>query len=191
MGEIHFGKEREERIKENLRRMQTGSVLFSLESLRDPEFDMTLVLLCAYSNEGAYGLVLNRLSHMPVSEIFNGFGGISKHKDIYIGGPVQQEELQIVQVTKTPADGAFEIAENVFIGGKWDGLNEIIQENSVTTRMFLGYSGWGAGQLEMEIKAGAWDVYNVDIVKLLSEPIYKIGNNSEMIVSYLNSIIKD
>lgn len=155
-------------IRARLSRLKPGCVLLARDELKDPNFDAAIVLICAHNKDGAYGLVLNRPSHMPLSEMFDGFKGVHMKKKVYVGGPVRQEELQIIQVTDTPAENAYQIASRVYQGGKWDDLNRILQSDDFASRLFLGYSGWGPGQLEFEIIAGAWEVYNVDLEKLLT-----------------------
>ena len=49
-------------------------------------------------------------------------------------------------------------------------LQEILSQDPRNMRLFLGYSGWGAGQLESEVEAGAWEVWNVDLKKLFLSP---------------------
>jgi len=114
-------------VEENLRRLSSGAVLLSRDLMLDPNFEATIVLVCAHGPEGAYGLVLNRPSHMPLSEIFDGLsGGLDMKREIYIGGPVAQEELQIIQITDSPAEQAFQLAPQIYAGGKWDDLSEMI-----------------------------------------------------------------
>jgi putative transcriptional regulator len=88
-------------IQNNLKKLATGSILLARDELKDPNFDSTVVLICVHSLEGSYGLVLNRPSHMPLSEIFDGFHDSKLKREIYIGGPVSQDELQILQVTES------------------------------------------------------------------------------------------
>lgn len=168
--------------------LRAGTVLLAKSELVDPNFDTTVVLICVYNKNGAYGLVLNRPSHMPVSEIFDGYSGFNKVKEICIGGPVQQDELQILQVTTSPMEGAYEVVPEVYVGGKWESINQIIEVDGASTRLFLGYSGWGPEQLDFEIKSGAWEIYNVDVKRLLKDPIEKIINNAKEIADYLESI---
>lgn len=179
-----------ENTDNQLTTLTSGSVLVAREALQDPNFDATLVLICVHSpDEGSYGLVLNRVSHMPVSEIFDGCSTMKLTRQILIGGPVQQEELQIVQITDKPADGAYPISNNVYMGGRWSDLNEMIESNPENTHLFLGYSGWGPTQLESEINLGAWDVYNVDLIKLLHHCHMLAGVDTSTITSFLQSIV--
>ncbi len=172
-------------IQENLKKLATGSVLLARDILKDPNFDSTVVLVCIHSNEGSYGLVLNRPSHMPLSEIFDGFKGYKLKREIFIGGPVCQEELQVLQVTDEPVEGAFQITSRVYLGGKWEGIGHMLETDPSSTRLFLGYSGWGAGQLESEIAAGAWDVYNINVERMLSEDTSNLLGDLNKLICYL------
>lgn len=175
-------------VEGNLKRLQAGAVLLARSELRDPNFEATLVLVCVYGQDGVYGLVLNRLVHMPVSEIFDGFSDLNVKKEIHIGGPVQQDELQVLQITELPMDGAYQIVPNVYLGGNWGSIGQIISEDKETTWLFLGYSGWGMEQLQTEVKARAWDVYSVDICKLLTDLPQNFRRSTKEIVKYLESI---
>jgi putative transcriptional regulator len=166
----------------------SGSVLLARDALQDPNFDATVVLICIHSPEGSYGLVLNRISHMTLTEIFDGLNGLSRSREILIGGPVQQTELQVLQITDTPAEGAFQLSPGIYMGGRWSDLTAMIETDSSNTRLFLGYSGWGPSQLESEIKLGAWDVYKVDVQKLLNHCHLLAGADTDTIASFLKSI---
>lgn len=147
-----------------------GCVLLSREELLDPNFQTTIVLMCVYNNDGALGLVCNRPSHMPLSEVFGIDEALKGGKrGIYIGGPVEQEALHVVQITGSPAQHAHEIAPRVYLGGHWESISDILNTDPSTTRLFLGYSGWAPGQLEAEVAEGAWEVYNVDVKRFLTE----------------------
>jgi putative transcriptional regulator len=172
------------------KKLSSGSVLVAREVLQDPNFATTVVLICIHNEEGSYGLVVNRISHMPLAEIFNGIGSITTSREILIGGPVQQNELQILDITTTPADDAFEIAPDIFIGGNWENIDKMVTADPATTRIFLGYSGWGPKQLETEVEIGAWDVYFVDIKQLLLNCHHLAGADRSAIISFLESIAK-
>ncbi len=159
-----------------LRRLKDGCILLSHEDLEDPNFKITVVLLCIYNDKGAFGLVCNRPSHMPLSEVFDkDHIQEAQKRNIYIGGPVQQDNLVVIQIANSAAEHAYEIAPHVYLGGEWESIGDILSKDTKTTRLFLGYSGWAPGQLEMEIVEGAWEVYNVNVEKFLlnwEEPLF-------------------
>lgn len=167
--------------------LANGVVLLARDVLQDPNFIATVVLICIYGKDGgAYGLVLNRISHMPLSEIFDGYN--QRHREVYIGGPVQQDEIQIVQLTDTPVKGSHRIAEGVYLGGKWEDIDQLLSHDPRTTRLFLGYSGWGPGQIEGELEQGAWDVFHVDLRRLLMDTDWSAFIDLKNIAEYLESI---
>jgi len=182
--QIHDASEGHESIK----RVMVGSVLIAREVLQDPNFEATVVLICAHGSDGSYGLVLNRTSHMPLSEIFDGLASLPLSREILIGGPVQQHEMQVIALTSAPVPEAYEITPGIYLGGKWSDMMQMINSDPATTRIFLGYSGWGPGQLESEISIGAWDVYTVDIKQLLLNCHHLVGADTLAILSFLRSI---
>lgn len=171
-----------------LKILRSGSVLVARSELLDPNFEASVVMICVYNNDGVYGLVLNRVSHMPISEIFDGFAGLTSKKAVRMGGPVEQDELQILQLTDSPMEEAYQVVPGLYVGGKWQSIEQIVSTENPQTILFLGYSGWGQQQLETEILAGAWDVYNVDVTKLLLSPLQNISGDTESIRSYISSI---
>jgi putative transcriptional regulator len=126
---------------------------------------------------------------MPLAEVFD-VDQVQKfeRRKLYIGGPVQQEALQILQITDSPANNTYTIAPDVHLGGEWEALEDILAADQSTTRLFLGYSGWGPGQLEAEIAVGAWEVYNVNLKKLLNGPEEKLIGSVANIRNYLLSL---
>ena len=173
-------------------KLQAGSFLLACNGLSDPNFDSTIVLLCQYGPEGGYGLVLNRPSHMPLVELFDNPPEnallASKNRRVYIGGPVQPVDLQVLQIGVEAAPGSFEIAPEIHLGGVWNELEEVLSLDPKKTRFFLGYSGWGAGQLEHEIQLGAWEVYQADVKKLLLGPEEEWFGGSEHFKRFLKTL---
>jgi putative transcriptional regulator len=184
-----FDDKEESLTKERLSLLGDGVVLLARDVLQDPNFIASVVLICIYSKEGGvYGLVLNRPSHMPLSEIFDGFTDASEPREVFIGGPVQQDEIQIVQITDDPVPDSHKIASRIFLGGKWEDADQMITRDAESTRLFLGYSGWAPGQLEGEIEAGAWEVFRVDIEKLLTDSERTFSDDVRSIAAYLETL---
>jgi putative transcriptional regulator len=169
-------------------RLGPGVLLIAQEALEDPNFSNAIVLLCQHGEAGAYGLVLNRPSHMPLREIFeHPPENETATRRVYIGGPVQPTELQILQLGEAIAPEAMEIVPGVHMGGKWETLEEILAPAPARLRLFLGYAGWGGGQLEEEIEAGAWEVRETDIRRLLDAPESSWASGSEQLRRFLAS----
>lgn len=169
--------------------LHNGCVLVARDELEDLNFKASVVLVCAYSDQGAFGLVLNRPSHMPLTEVFNlNEPHKAGSRTIYIGGPVQQEALQVLQMGDTPTGEALPIADGVFLGGEWNSVDEILGEQESRLRLFLGYAGWGADQLENEIRLGAWYVVTVPLGRLLAVDDEQLRGTSEQLLHFLQSL---
>ncbi len=132
-----------------------GTLLIAPPTVQDPNFFRAVVLLCEHSANGSFGLILNRPIEVDIeilSTELTGFrGGIS------FGGPVQPDTLHFVHQLDIPDAAPF--MPKVNWGGDFEAVKEICRERTVTDnelKLFLGYSGWGAGQLHDEIQAGGW-----------------------------------
>jgi putative transcriptional regulator len=145
--------------------------------LPDPNFDRTVVLLLAYNDEGALGLVLNRPSQMDVSDPLPQWEHLAAEPAVlFVGGPVQHQA--VICLARNLPDGAPAAASGLLDpdldGDAWKEVapgvatidldqdpGEVIGHVR-QVRLFAGYAGWGAGQLEGEIEAGAWWVVDAE-----------------------------
>jgi putative transcriptional regulator len=133
-----------------------GSLLVSSPALHDPNFRRTVVLIAHHDDDGAMGLVLTRPSDVPASEAvpsLEGFPG--GDGPVYVGGPVQPEAFMVLADFADPDEAAVPIIGGVgFMSAEAepDGLS--IRR----LRLFAGYAGWGAGQLEAELAEPSWIV---------------------------------
>ena len=135
-----------------------GRLLISEPFLPDPNFERTVVLICEHNEEGSFGFVLNKKSKVYFDDIMEEVEGFKK--DIYIGGPVQQDTLHFIHRSPSVVGGV-KIGEGIYWGGDFDQVMTMIntrQINDADFRFFVGYSGWGEGQLEQELEADSWIV---------------------------------
>ena len=135
----------------------TGRLLAATPILGDPNFDRTVVLLLEHGEDGAVGLVLNRPSETEVAEPMPEWDGVASEPSvIFVGGPVAQTAL--IGLGRFDADRAAEgwrpLVGRVGIVDLAAGAEAATPVEAL--RLFVGYAGWGPGQLEAEIDAGAW-----------------------------------
>ena len=135
-----------------------GVVLAAVPVLRDPNFYRTVVLVCEHGEDGTFGLVLNRDTEIDPSEIMDELGPAGR--TVRIGGPVQTDTLHFLHEFGDRIPEAIEVQDGVWWGGDFDALKEQLAEPSTEAgvRLFLGYSGWGGGQLDAELEEGSWAV---------------------------------
>src|SRR4051794_28121492 len=134
-----------------------GQLLLDSGQLQGSFFQRTVVLVCQHDAEGAFGLVLNRVSANNVGEmIVADLPDTFKTNPLYLGGPVQPSALSFLHTDSYIADA--NVIPNLSLGHSMDELMELGESFSATrkVRMFAGYSGWSPGQLEDEIKRDAW-----------------------------------
>jgi putative transcriptional regulator len=153
----------------------TGRLLVATPALPDPNFDRTVVLLLAHGEEGAAGVVLNRPSAMGLGDPLPKWERLAADPAVvFVGGPVAPSGAICLGRAPEPARGAAEAAG-------WtpllDDLGTVDLERDPddlgggvdAVRVFAGYAGWGAGQLEREISVGAWFVMSAHPADAMSD----------------------
>jgi len=160
------------------------SFLLSMPQLLDPNFNRTVVLLCKHSEDGAFGLVVNRplVTAGPVvvevrapSDTVGRKTEVSEHElQVWVGGPVEPQSSWILDGDDT--DIAEErrgvrVAEGLYLSTSPDLLHRLLGPTPPPrTRLIVGFSGWGPGQLEKELEASAWLISDVDREVLFATP---------------------
>jgi len=134
-----------------------GQLLLDSGQLHGSFFQRSVVLVCQHDAEGAFGLVLNRATGNNVGEmIVADLPDSLKICPLYVGVPVQPSALSFLH------SGAFlanaNVLPNLSLGHSVDDLMELGESLSPTRKLklFAGYAGWSAGQLESEMKRKAW-----------------------------------
>jgi len=137
-----------------------GRLLVATPPLEDANFDRTVVFMLEHHDEGAIGVVINRPSIEALDEPLDRWIDLqSAPSSVFLGGPVEEEALIALARTSQPLDDEGEYlnpivgtiasadltADPALVAGEVQGV-----------RVFRGYAGWGPGQLEGEIDAGAW-----------------------------------
>jgi len=127
--------------------------------LLDPNFLHTVVLLIEHDEQGAMGVILNRPLPLTLSKICEEsqliFGG-DPELTAWRGGPVEPQRGIILVRGGLPSEEDTVLDFTEFVSFRKDLLESLLVDGSATYRLFLGYSGWGSGQLDAEMEQGAW-----------------------------------
>lgn len=134
-----------------------GSLLLDGGSLEGSFFHRSVVLICQHDAEGAFGLVLNKALGAKVAEALPGpVPEAIGSQYLYSGGPVQPQSLSFLHNDVHLLHG--NVMTGLSVGHSLEDLIEIAGAGSLTQRLlvFAGYAGWGAGQLDDEMRREAW-----------------------------------
>ncbi|MBN8888315.1 MAG: YqgE/AlgH family protein [Rudaea sp.] len=133
-----------------------------MPNMRDPSFVRSVALICQHSSEGAMGVVVNRLSEYRLGDVLAQMGLKSSYAEVedapvLIGGPVQPERGFVLHSSDGTWESSYKVSDTLSVTTSRDVLVAIAEGRGPRQSVVaLGYAGWGAGQLEEELKQNAW-----------------------------------
>lgn len=139
------------------------ALLVAMPDLVDPNFRRGVVLLVHHDGEGTVGLVLNRPAEVRAADLCEtlevAWRGDAE-ETVHWGGPVQPNTGWVVTGDDALAGvtGVTAVGEGIHFAGSLEALRQVAADPPERLRIFLGYAGWGPGQLEGELAQGAWVV---------------------------------
>lgn len=150
-----------------------GRLLVASPQLLDPNFTRTVLLLLNHDEDGALGVVLNRPSTMSVAEVLPGWSSaVARPERLFGGGPVAGDSALAVAVPlgagPQPSSG-FQPLSHGYGLVDLDASPQDLMPDLAGVRVFAGYAGWGADQLEGEIEEGSWFVVDARPADVLTE----------------------
>jgi putative transcriptional regulator len=152
--------------------------LIAAPTLKDPNFDRTVVLMCIHSEEGAMGLVINRMAPFTIKDILVQLGlecESNCSQNAMLGGPVALDSgLLLYQVNSQEErrEDELYLTDELRLCPNRDLLQTIGRGNGPPNyHMFLGHAGWGSGQLEQEISQGVWIPAVMEMDLIFATPI--------------------
>ena len=151
-----------------------------MPQMTDPNFTRTVVLLCKHHHDGAFGLVVNRplVTSGRVTVNLDPPVSTDRELQVWVGGPVEPQRSWVL-VGREP-EGMEEltgmrVADDLYLSTSPDLLRRLLEPSPpVMARLFVGYSGWGPGQLEAELEASAWLMSDVDRDLIFNTPPDKV-----------------
>lgn len=137
----------------------SGQLLLAHPALREPTFKRTVIFVSVHDADVAMGVVLNRPLNRQLGELNTEFAlGPLAGVPVYAGGPVATEQLLLVSWRWLKAESAFQL----HFGLDPEKATAQIGDPDLTIRAFLGYAGWGKGQLDSEMRVDTWIATPVD-----------------------------
>lgn len=139
-----------------------GQLLIAMPGMADPRFQRTVIYLCAHNEDGAMGLVVNKLfGNITFSDLLEQLDmeapAVGADTPVHYGGPVESGRGFVLHSTDYVREGTLVVDEEVALSATIDILRALSNgagpERSI---LLLGYAGWGPGQLDAEIHANGW-----------------------------------
>ncbi|MGC5742931.1 YqgE/AlgH family protein [Chryseobacterium sp. NFX27] len=153
-----------------------GKILISTPDISGDIFSRSVVLIVEHNESGAFGLILNKKNSQMSSKFKNFF---DFKIEVYDGGPVENDKVFFIVKEKKVTEVYSEISKDFYITEDIESiisavLNKELSINDV--KIFSGYSGWSAEQLDDEIKRKMWtvvDIYNLDYTLPNDQTLWK------------------
>lgn len=147
---------------------KTGRLLISEPFMTDPNFKRSVILITAHEEDETVGYILNQVGNLILKDVIQDLWEADNL--IYFGGPVAADTLHFIHRCYDKLQSGEPIGNGLYWGGNFETLKILINTNAIEeneVKFFMGYSGWGVGQLAQEITENAWmvsDVSNPDII---------------------------
>lgn len=150
-----------------------GRLLLATPPLADPNFDRSVIYVLEHHEDGAIGVVINRPTLESLDEPLDRWIDLqSAPSQVFIGGPVETGALIALATTRGLVDEQHEHLSPIageIASADLTADPAIVAADITGVRIFRGYAGWGPGQLESEIEAGAWLVLDAESGDLVSD----------------------
>lgn len=140
-------------------------LLIAMPQLLDPNFYRSVVLVVEHGEEGSFGLVVNQVSPLTMGEFTNAQSLVYRGdptRPVMIGGPVSREVGWILHSSQLEYGDTHHVTDGISMSRSMIALRDVCEKADGDFRLFMGYAGWGPGQLEAEITQGAWVTSDVD-----------------------------
>ena len=143
-----------------------GRLLVATPPLEDPNFDRTVIYVLEHHDDGALGVVVNRPTGEQLGEPLDRWSDLqATPAAVFLGGPVEPNALIALALSDRPVDADSD--ELSPVAGRVSSADlstdpAFVAARVTAIRIFRGYAGWGPGQLEGEIEAGAWLVLDAE-----------------------------
>lgn len=139
-----------------------GKLLLAMPGMGDPRFERNVIYICSHNKEGAMGIVINReIMHISFPQLLEqldiDFTPPIPNIPIHAGGPVETGRGFVLHSADYAQDSTLIVSETIALTATVDILKALaVEQGPKCHLMALGYAGWGAGQLDEELKGNGW-----------------------------------
>ena len=141
----------------------TGLFLVASKQMNSSYFAKTVIMLVSADKSGAMGLIINRPTPHLLSDAIPSLKGHEAGKRrVYGGGPVMLRMYSMLFQSQQPPKQSRHITEDIYFSNNEQVFLDQAQISLQSSKIFFGYAGWEAGQLELEIKKGGWHLVAAD-----------------------------
>lgn len=176
----------------------SGQLLIAMPGISDPRFERALILVCAHDDHHAMGLALNQpVEGLTVPDLLERLDIAAEIKAppdlVLIGGPVERERGFVLHTDDYRSEHSIEVGSGLTLTATRDVLEAMAEAGGCPRRsmLALGYAGWGAGQLENEIKENVWLtcdpdealIFDGDYERKWTKALAKLGIDPERLSS--------
>lgn len=173
--------------------LEPGILLIADPFLKDPNFMRTVVFLCEHQEEGSFGFVLNRSYDYTLNELVSGLDDLKI--PVFYGGPVQIDTIHFLHQYPDQIPGGYEITDGIYWGGDFETAINLIRNKEIDPqriRFYIGYSGWGSGQLSDELKEKSWltvqatrkIIFHKKADEIWKDSLRLLGGDYEMMINF-------
>lgn len=161
--------------------IKPGNIIISTNLLDDTNFEKVVIVITEHNEKGSIGYVFNQLFPRRFNELEE-----FKHSvpvPLYAGGPVQTDMLYFMHRRSDLIKDGESVANNVYMGGDFKKAVQLLNNAELSindVRLFIGYCGWDAQELEDEIAEGSWQLTNASVDLVFS-------SSSELLWNKLNA----
>jgi len=149
-------------------RSLAGQLLIATGEMNDPRFAEAVIYLVKHSDQGAFGLIINKpLARGSIGEVLKGFGidsdGAKGEIVVHYGGPVGLEQGFVLHSDEMVLDSSTQVKDGIAVTADAKMVQALaLGRGPRQSLLIMGYAGWAPGQLEMEIKANSWFTISAD-----------------------------
>lgn len=170
-----------------------GILLIADPFLKDPNFLRTVVFLCEHQEQGSFGFVLNKQVEQTLDELISDMEGVPL--PVYYGGPVQMDTIHFLHQYPELIPDSVKVCDDIYWGGNFETVTALLKSDSIDVekiKFFIGYSGWGGGQLGDEMKEKSWLtvqsnrklVFDTSFDEIWKNSLKTLGGEYEMMINY-------